>query len=391
MNATIQARATAFGAERMQRYDNALKRQPTARYLEILPLLCLCARPEVRNWDVVDIGSGTGFLADFFEGVARSVTRVDKSFAFMDPGRRLNAVASDMHDVSKTLGGDRADVIVSVGAFHHNHEPEIPSRDRTFPIAAGRPDSPERYLDAAATLRRHRETLADWHRLLKPGGMMILADVPGRADPVWKRFQHPDGSDRVDTLGYYRAMLDRVSDWEVPFDIDVLAGFFRGTRRRFWERDSQLAALRHAGGRRHTMRSLLESYRTPEDAMRRQGPMVTTDFFDEVVHTHSLTGHYGFYPHESWMRHALDEIGMEGVYAETLSTPWLFPDRRSATWFVHELFSLGEEWERDSLLWPGQEAVERWLDDYLGFYRDDYGRLMLSWQLEYVVAIKPNI
>ena len=116
--------------------------------------------------------------------------------------------------------------------------------------------------------------------------------------------------------------------------------------------------------------------------------MLTTDFFDRVVHENSITGHYGYFARESWMRRTLEEMGMEDVRAETLPTPWLFPSERSAAWFVHELFSLGEEWEAGALFWPGQESVERWLEDYLGFFRDGYGRLMLNWQLEYVVARK---
>jgi hypothetical protein len=76
----IQVSKSLFSKERVKRYEAAMNAFPTARYLELLPLLCLCAKPEIKNWNVIDMGSGTGYVADFFEGLARSVLRFDDSF-----------------------------------------------------------------------------------------------------------------------------------------------------------------------------------------------------------------------------------------------------------------------------------------------------------------------
>ena len=61
-----------------------------------------------------------------------------------------------------------------------------------------------------------------------------------------------------------------------------------------------------------------------------------------------------------------------------------------AAWFVHELFGLGKAWSQDAVPKNELDTLADWLDQYLGFFEDSYGRTLLFWQLAYFVARRPN-
>ncbi|MBC8432379.1 hypothetical protein [Desulfobacula sp.] len=110
------------------------------------------------------------------------------------------------------------------------------------------------------------------------------------------------------------------------------------------------------------------------------------DFFDDVIDGYGAQRHFGYFPRETSIKEALLGAGMNDVRVGTIPTPWSFNGRRDATWFVHELFGLGEAWNFESI--PEDELTElaNWLDHYLGFYQDKFGRTFFFWQLCYFYA-----
>jgi len=136
---------------------------------------------------------------------------------------------------------------------------------------------------------------------------------------------------------------------------------------------------------------LLTSYGIPSSVRKRSGPMVPTDFFDDVVDGFGSQRHFGYFPRESSIRIALKSEGMVDIQCGTLPTPWLFSSKESAVWFVHELFGIGNEWAQDGVPQSELKTLIEWLDKYLGFYEDRYGRTLLFWQLSYFFAQRPLI
>lgn len=379
----------AFGEERARRYKAAMDLCPTARYLEVLPLFSLCATPAVEQWKVVDLGSGSGYLADFFEGIAREVVRVDKSVDQLRAGGHENVIVSDMCNVVRTVGREQADLLTCLASFHHVHVPEIPNSEQVL-AGTARPWTPERHLDVAGSEALHASALREWCEVLKPGGWLILMDVPGYPDPAWEPFWPTRQPYDLNTRAYHDHILRRLADWPITIDLDVLARFMgQANLGTFWEHDPHLAHLRQVVDREWTLADLVRSYGLSPQIHKSSGPMVPADFFDDIVDVYGSQRHFGYFPRETSVAQVFAQAGMEHIFAATLPTPWVFPDKQTAAWFVHELFGLGLAWDRAAIPERELRSLLKAMERYLGFYEDAYGRTMMYWQLGYFVARKP--
>lgn len=387
----IQDTKNMFGKERATRYKAAMDRCPTARFLEIMPLLCLTAKSNLEAMDVVDIGSGTGYLADFFEGRAKSVLRVDKSAEMLAASGQPNILVADMVDCSPKIGLNRADLVTCLAAFHHSHVPEAPDYDKTYIYANTRLWGPEKHLDVVASLQQQYDAIKDWTRILKPGGVLCLVDIPGYPDSAWDRFRDEQKRHSIDSKGYYHSMLNRFEDWVAEPDTEVFARLFEDEWKSFLERDLHMKQIAELVQKETlSIKSLIDTYEISDEVLKKEGPMVPTDFFDEVIDGYGSQRHFGYFPRETSIREAFESMGMINIFTGTVPTPWLFNDKKEAAWFVHELFGLGEPWEFDSIPPIQLEELIGWLDQYLGFYTDKHKRVFLYWQLCYFYAEKPN-
>ena len=127
---------------RGRRYDDAMRRWPSVRDEEFGFVLDL-ARP-MAGEVLVDIPSGGGYLADHVPaGVEVVAVDVADSFVERSRGRGIEAIRGDL--TGDALAPGCADLVVSVAGMHHTED--------------------------------HGELLGAWHRLLKPGGRLVAADV----------------------------------------------------------------------------------------------------------------------------------------------------------------------------------------------------------------------
>lgn len=381
-----------FGKERARRYKIAMGTCPAARYLEVLPLFCMCARPEIQQWDVIDMGAGTGYLTSFFEGVARSVLMVDKSIDQLQASDKTNFLLADMSAVGQHIGPAQADLIICLASFHHIVTPESPSVDTVYSGDHVRYWTPERYLDVAACAEMQLGTLRDWCRILKPGGQLVLVDIAGYPDDAWDSFWPQRQPYTINTQAYHQQHAAELKDWPLDVDGDILARFFaRGLFKELWETDQHLAELRGMLGRTLSVFDLIRTYHVPEEVLKSSGPMVPADFFDDIVDRFGGQPHFGYYARETSVSATLKSAGMEQIHTRTIPTPWAFDSKETAAWFVHELLGLGSAWERDAIPQAELNSLLQLLERYLGFYEDGYGRTMLYWQLGYFVARKPLV
>jgi SAM-dependent methyltransferase len=385
---SIQESQNKFGKERAERYKNCMDRCPTARYLEILPLLCLVSGRELESADMLDIGSGTGYLADFFEGIAKSVLRVDQSEEMLKKSGSLNYLVADMADVSNEVGYEKADLITCLAAFHHCHKPENPETGVSFTQAETRHFSPERHLDIKASLALQYRAIKDWVATLRPGGVLCLIDIPGYPDISWNPFWQNRERHKIDLHGYFDAAADNLANWKITASASMLERLFSTGWSRFYQTDPHMNTIRSLIDHPFSMKELTDTYLIAENVINKAGPMVPADFFDDIVDGYGAQRHFGFFMRETSIRDAMLSAGMKDVHVSTLPTPWFFKNRKETAWFVHELFGLGEKWDYENI--PDQELNDllKWLDHYLGFYQDSYGRTMLYWQLCYCYGIK---
>jgi SAM-dependent methyltransferase len=366
-------------------------RCPAARYLEILPLLCMMSGERMSGSTLVDLGSGTGYLASFFENHCKKVIRVDKSPEMLAAGGGRHTVVSDMRRASDVLGREIADFITCLASFHHVHVPENPVPEQRMIAPGIRHWGPEVHLDVVQSHQAQYDAIKDWVTILRPGGLVCLVDVPGYPDPAWAPYLKGNARHGVDTRGYQVDMLPRLNNWQFPCNYEVLGELFTEWSS-FFAADPHLQELKTlCTQERISMRHLLEGYPVAPEDQKSLGPMVPADFFDDVVHTYGAQPHYGYFPRETSLREALAGSGLQDVWSATLPAPWLFKDKREAAWFVHELFGLGRAWDFDAIPSQELEALTTWLDDYLGFVQDRHGRTFLSWQLLYCTGRKPAI
>lgn len=387
----VQVQNNLFAQERARRYNGAMDLYPTARHLEILPLLCFFAREEVQDWHLVDLASGGGYLGHFFERVANKVTYVDQSPDMLRHIASGNVVIGDIRCASQVVGEQQADLVTCLAAFHHLHVPEVSQINGIYTHPGTRSWTPEQHLDIQRSQQLHDAVLADWQRLLKPGGWLVLIDVPGYPDAAWERFWPSQQPHTIDTRGYHEQFLARLAEWPLPADLRILERYFADGWQQLWQGDQQIQAMRQllTPPANRTMRDLVQSYQLPPALFKQHAPMAPTDFFDDVIDRLGKQRHFGYFPRETKIANTLQQIGMEQILTGTFPTPWVFDSKESAVWFVHELFGFGGAWPRQAIPPQEFEQIAELVDNYLGFHEDGFGRTLLFWQLSYFVARKP--
>jgi hypothetical protein len=113
-------------------------------------------------------------------------------------------------------------------------------------------------------------------------------------------------------------------------------------------------------------------------------------FFEEVVTNLSPYGHVASFDSAQDTADLFQEAGFRRIQAFVAFTPWLFPTRDSALWFVHELLGIGQACRNESDLTAQERAVfERGVSDYLGLRGFPDGSWAVPWKLMYVVGDRP--
>ncbi|MEM7530546.1 MAG: class I SAM-dependent methyltransferase [Chloroflexota bacterium] len=379
-----------FVNERARRFNAAMDRYPAARHLEILPFLCFFAKEEVQDWHVVDLASGGGYLGNFFENVAQKVTYVDQSSDMMKNINSDNMLVGDIRTASQVVGENQADMVTCLAAFHHLHVPDVGQINGVYHEQGTRGWTPERYLDIHLSQQLHDDVLADWYRMLKPGGWLVLIDVPGYPDAAWEHFWPDQQPHTLNTLGYQQQLMNRLTNWPMPTNIDILERYFSDSWQSLWQHDQQIQAMRHLLTTQTdlTMHDLVQSYQLPSSLFKQNAPMVPTDFFDDVIDRLGNQRHYGYFPRETKVRDTLERIGMENIHTGTFPTPWVFESKEAAVWFVHELFGFKSAWSPDDIPQEEFDKLVELLETYLGFEEDAFGRTLLFWQLSYFIGHK---
>ncbi len=130
------------GFERMQGIHTRQQREKWTEFL-----LQTVGKPPQR---VLDVGTGTGFLALLLAGLGHSVKGLDLSPGMIEQARRYAA--------ERGLAAD----------FAVGDAESLPEPDATFDVVVNR--------NVLWTLPRPEEAIADWKRVLKPGGRIVVID-----------------------------------------------------------------------------------------------------------------------------------------------------------------------------------------------------------------------
>ena len=113
-------------------------------------------------------------------------------------------------------------------------------------------------------------------------------------------------------------------------------------------------------------------------------------FFDRVVSVQSPYGHVACFDSPQELADLFREAGFEHVRAVVVPTPWLFPTKADAIWFVHELLGIGEPYSGPTEIpMHKQQAMEADIRDHLGLRQLPDGSWAVSWKLMYVMGDRP--
>lgn len=166
--ATLQDSINAYWTERAPSYD-AYQQRPERRDLdvEVWGRIWSQVLPPAPS-DVLDVGTGSGHVARLLAGLGHRVTGIDLSDGMLEIARQH--------------------------AAHDAHPPRFLTGD------AVAPDFPERSFDAVVgryvmwTLRDPEAAVARWLRLLRPGGVVAMADSTWFTDGLGELYgERPEG------------------------------------------------------------------------------------------------------------------------------------------------------------------------------------------------------
>lgn len=349
-----------FGKERSQRFNTALKQCPYARLNELVPLLLLLQREDLRTCTLLDMASGTGYVTDLLRSLVRRVIRVDKSPEMMAQAQGdEDMVYADVKEVYALLGDSlQADIITCLAALHH-----------VSVIEDGK-------ADPLLSERLQSQVIEESAKLLAPGGRLLFIDVCLPELPPLEE-QRPF-SRRIES--YYQHKQDHFRQHVYPADPDFWSLLMQ-QHPDYFLIDSPLAWL-PSDRETLSLNDVVEHQRLHYST--EQNRTLVVDFFDEVVARYSIDGHIAHFPREPQLRSLLEGCGLQNVLVTCLPTPWQFRSEVEAVWFVRELFSLGEQ----AMAEPGELAsqpseyqrIKTFVDQYLGM--STKGDLVsVNWQL----------
>jgi len=276
---------------------------------------------------MLDIFGGAGFASDWLAPVFRRIDLIDETASLLPaPSTKRKVYEGDACRESglRQLPGEY-DVAVCLAGFHHILAEEA-ERDSS--------------LSALDTERVRLGVLRRWRALLRPGGRLILADVPQTGEVTSS--ENGRGRDYVANLPNLKAALGRAAGPTLEIPAFPIA---------------------------------------PEPAA----------FFDEFVASECPSGHAACFETANHVAQIMREAGFTNVQTAVRITPWCFPTVGDATWFLHELFGIGGESISEPLVLPCQKAgfVGDAIDRYLGSCQTKAGTL-IGWRLLYAWGDRPT-
>jgi len=314
---------------------------PDSRQLELAPLRYLL--PENRRY-LLDLFAGTGFASSlierFFDSTVLVEPHVEPAAASNEGQQQYKGCALSASSFESLPGADFA---VCLAGFHHILGPESP--------------------DSKASHHQQRmEALRLWRSRLVSGGRLVIADVPAPGS----RIGWTDGP-----LGNLASVSEPEQDGNTCFAVDDAVGF------------SQALASSHVGDYVAGITSLCRELGL--------GEAEPAEFFDNVVSELSPYGHVACFNSPQELCDLFREAGFENIRAFVAPTPWLFPTKVDAFWFVHELLGIGQPCSTTEELLTARERqpVESGVSDHLGLRQLPDGTWGISWKLMYVVGDRP--
>ena len=314
---------------------------PDSRRLELAPLQFVL--PESRRC-LLDLFAGTGFvsgsLGRFFASTVLVEPHVEPAVADGRRLRRYQACALSASSFESLAGVDLA---VCLAGLHH---------------VLG-PGSPE---DRGSHRQQRLEAMRLWRSRLASGGRLVIADVPAPGTKT----------------GWAEGPLDGLSNEPQSLRSGNI----------FFSVPDGLAEFTEA-----LTCSRLRDYLARMTSLCQElglGEAEPATFFDRVVSRLSPYGHVACFNSPWELADLFREAEFENVRAFVAPTPWLFPSKAEAVWFVHELLGIGQPCgTAEKLPTHEREPVEGGIFDYLGLRQLPDGFWVVSWKLMYVVGDRP--
>jgi 2-polyprenyl-3-methyl-5-hydroxy-6-metoxy-1,4-benzoquinol methylase len=294
--------AAAYFARRAPRYQNALKGCPSARVLDLVPYVAALSASGLekrKSLRVCDAFGGTGFLARSLHGNRFSFVVCDCCQEMLTGALGLPRVGAhvtpdDFSSAIRVFGGGFFDLVLCHGGLHHVVVLEKAS------------------VDPAESERRQLNVVDRLAKLVRPGGVIIIADIPDKEPPeldgpLWD--QEIEATFLCDCLGNEGLQLVAAATG--------LEAHAQTTLK------SIQAALRS---------KLVKPFRSPVPRL----------FFDSFVAKETATGHTAAYVNFDQIHERLIQDGFLPLGRINYRGPWLFSSANEAGWFFKEKFSAGE-------------------------------------------------
>lgn len=300
-----------------ERYGKAMAHLSNARIGELLPMISML--PTAAD-SLLDIFSGTGFVSDYFGEYFQDVTLMDqvKEVLPLPTLNRHIICGNALLDTDIERLSDSYRAAINLGALHHIL-----------------PENQEQSTREDITSLR-KNALRRWRKFLKPGGRLIIADVPSV------------GEIPVPVI----SLLQQTS--EIPKRLQQAVSGVLCDKDNFE----------------------FDGHSDPEPAK----------FFDEFVSSYCPYGHQAYFESSSGLVQIMRESGFHNIHATVVVTPWRFRTFGDAIWFFHELFAIGEDTYQTPADLPDANVtlVESALKKYLGIYKSGRGQYTVGWKLLYV-------
>jgi SAM-dependent methyltransferase len=355
-----------FGRERAPRFARALARCPYARLQELLPILFFSYRSDLHTCTVVDLASGTGYLADIFEPVVERVIRVDQSTDMVEASSvKGNVIYTDIRDPSGNLMPlleTGADIVTCLAALHH--------------VCV----TVDNQVNPTDSRKEQANAIYNWAQLLAPNGKLILIDVCIPDIPVLHHFS-------ITMKEYFEKNRIRFQNQIFRLDHNFIRWVdYLFLRYDLSQQDQVLNSFEEQSISLYNIYSH-QVFPGPQTVEK----VIPVDFFNEVVANYSIDGHVAFFPEEKFIKTAFLDAGLRNVFVSCLPTPWIFKSEEEAVWFVRELFALSEEAVDDPFSLSRTSdytRVKALIDKYLGIYTAVDGTTFVNWQLMYAYGEK---
>lgn len=338
-----------YFSKRAERYALALRQMPHARILDLFPYLYAfselskdMAKP-ISDLEVMDAFGGTGFLSHSLMNSGMHFTVGDACSEMLSLGDSIfkNVYYREVVDNFESLA-ERSprsqDCVVCHGGLHH-----VVVED-------------DGIVDDTASKTLQKETVANLAKLVRPGGLLIVADVAAiHSDATYKgnpsSFSGPERVRKLLSSTQLKVLKDLGLDYEV-LSLEALALEIRD---RF---------------------------------ISKVGFPVPRYFFDEYVAKQTELGHSASFLMRDELVDMGSSAGMYEQWAVEFFAPWLFSSRNHAGWYFREKFSCGHSSPPGMDVSSEMQMAEH-LEKYLGTRDLGEAGFAVNWGVNYVCLKKP--